>query len=341
MEEKISFGKFIIKKRKEKNMTQRELAEELYVTESAVSKWERGVSYPDITLVTNICEILGISERELITASDDYKQREMEQQARRFRKLIQVWLWIFNVSYVVSLVACFICNLAIDHTLSWFFIVLTAEMTAFSLTSLPFLLKKNRWGITLISFFISLTLLMWVCSLYTGGSWFLVAFVSVLLGMVILFFPFAVRDIRLPGALSSHKALLCFAVDTVLLVVLITVCSIYTGTVETLFSMWLPVTGVGLIVPWLFMLVIRYIKVNSYFKAAICFVISGIFIALCNPVLSVIIDGNPFQPMLFNYTNWSEDFINGNINLLIAAICIIAAVNFIGKGIEASSKKNK
>lgn len=44
MEEKIGFGKFIARKRKEKNLTQRELAEQLYVTESAVSKWERGGS---------------------------------------------------------------------------------------------------------------------------------------------------------------------------------------------------------------------------------------------------------------------------------------------------------
>ncbi len=45
MEEKITFGKFVMRKRKEKNLTQKELAERLFVTESAVSKWETGVSY--------------------------------------------------------------------------------------------------------------------------------------------------------------------------------------------------------------------------------------------------------------------------------------------------------
>lgn len=44
MEEKETFGKFILQKRKAKNLTQKELAQQLYVTESAVSKWERGVS---------------------------------------------------------------------------------------------------------------------------------------------------------------------------------------------------------------------------------------------------------------------------------------------------------
>ncbi len=42
MKEKSTFGRFIVKKRKERNLTQKELAEQLYVTESAVSKWERG-----------------------------------------------------------------------------------------------------------------------------------------------------------------------------------------------------------------------------------------------------------------------------------------------------------
>jgi transcriptional regulator with XRE-family HTH domain len=44
MEEKLTFGKFISKKRKEAELTQRDLADQLFVTESAVSKWERGDS---------------------------------------------------------------------------------------------------------------------------------------------------------------------------------------------------------------------------------------------------------------------------------------------------------
>lgn len=45
MENKKTFGAYILKRRRELGMTQRELAERLYVTESAVSKWERGVSH--------------------------------------------------------------------------------------------------------------------------------------------------------------------------------------------------------------------------------------------------------------------------------------------------------
>lgn len=45
MENKKIFGAYILQRRRELGMTQKELAEKLYVTESAVSKWERGVSH--------------------------------------------------------------------------------------------------------------------------------------------------------------------------------------------------------------------------------------------------------------------------------------------------------
>ena len=54
-------GQFIAQLRKEKNMTQKDLAELLHITDKAVSKWERGLSYPDITLLTSIAGILGVT----------------------------------------------------------------------------------------------------------------------------------------------------------------------------------------------------------------------------------------------------------------------------------------
>ena len=78
MEKRENFGRYIKEKRKEAGLSQKELAKQLFVSESAVSKWERGLSYPDMTLVTSLCEILHVSEHELLTASDDMHQREIE-----------------------------------------------------------------------------------------------------------------------------------------------------------------------------------------------------------------------------------------------------------------------
>ena len=63
-QEKI--GKFISSKRKEKDLTQKELADKLGVTDKAVSKWERGVGCPDISYLDNLSNILGVSILELL-----------------------------------------------------------------------------------------------------------------------------------------------------------------------------------------------------------------------------------------------------------------------------------
>ena len=75
MQNKTEFGSFIKKRRTEKNYSQNQLADMLYVTKSAVSKWERGISYPDISMISDICRVLDISEHELITASEDTESR--------------------------------------------------------------------------------------------------------------------------------------------------------------------------------------------------------------------------------------------------------------------------
>ncbi len=60
-------GRFIAQRRKERNLTQRELAEALHVTDKAVSKWERGAGCPDISLLEPLAEALGLSVDQLLT----------------------------------------------------------------------------------------------------------------------------------------------------------------------------------------------------------------------------------------------------------------------------------
>ena len=60
-------GSFIAKKRKERNLSQRELAEYLHITDKAISKWERGLSFPDITVLIPLSEALNVSLYDLLT----------------------------------------------------------------------------------------------------------------------------------------------------------------------------------------------------------------------------------------------------------------------------------
>ena len=86
MQDKKSFGKYILKKRKEANLTQEELASKLYVIPTTISKWERGITYPDITMITNLCEALNISEHEFFTACDDFVFRDEKKEIEKSMK---------------------------------------------------------------------------------------------------------------------------------------------------------------------------------------------------------------------------------------------------------------
>ena len=63
-----SIGEMISSLRKEKEMTQNDLAEKMNVTDKAVSKWERNLSCPDVNSIPKLAEILGVSVEELINA---------------------------------------------------------------------------------------------------------------------------------------------------------------------------------------------------------------------------------------------------------------------------------
>lgn len=64
--DKAAFGQFLAQLRREKGMTQKELAATLYVSDKAVSKWERGLSVPDISLLVPLAEQLNVTVAELL-----------------------------------------------------------------------------------------------------------------------------------------------------------------------------------------------------------------------------------------------------------------------------------
>ncbi len=75
--DQIKIGKFIQEKRKEKKLTQSELAEKLNITDRAISKWENGVCLPDAGTMPELCEILSISINDLFSGEKvDMKDNE-------------------------------------------------------------------------------------------------------------------------------------------------------------------------------------------------------------------------------------------------------------------------
>lgn len=66
----VKIGKYIAGKRKALRMTQKQLAEKLNMSDKSVSKWERGICLPDVSVYMELCEILGISINEFLAGED-------------------------------------------------------------------------------------------------------------------------------------------------------------------------------------------------------------------------------------------------------------------------------
>ena len=80
--DQIRIGKFIANARKEKGMTQRELADTLLISDKTISKWECGKGLPEVSLMLPLCEALDIGVNDLLSGeriSDiDYKKKAEE-----------------------------------------------------------------------------------------------------------------------------------------------------------------------------------------------------------------------------------------------------------------------
>lgn len=76
--DKIQFGQFLSEQRKKKGFTQKDLAQKLYLSDKAVSKWERGLSMPDISLLMPLSDILEVSVVELLEGRIIENDTEMD-----------------------------------------------------------------------------------------------------------------------------------------------------------------------------------------------------------------------------------------------------------------------
>ena len=346
-----SFGVFLKQKRTEKNLTQKELAKMLFVTESAVSKWEKDVAHPDITLLPKLCEVLGVTEHELITASIDKKSREEKVQAKKWRTFSMSWSLFFYISYVVALIPCFICDLAINKGLTWFWIVLSALLLAFTFTNLPKLIKKHKLILVPLSMFLSLCLLLGVCCLYTHGNWFFVATLSILLGLIIIFTPIYIAKLKPFKKIKKFNDFISVGVVFVALNILLMVVDIFTVTNGHANNHWflkiaLPITF-SIYCFLNILLCVRFLKTNKLIKTSIILFLIDLlyllppFLKFKNPELQKELahDTNIFKA---NFSSWIPDAtLDSNIHCIIALTLLTLSAIFLIFGILLHIKRKK
>ena len=110
----INIGKFISECRREKDLTQMQLAEKLNITDKAISKWERGISMPDTSIMLELCDILGISVNELLNGekinmeNNDKKNEQllldMAKEIENKNKTIWSSMWVIMIISITALI---------------------------------------------------------------------------------------------------------------------------------------------------------------------------------------------------------------------------------------------
>ena len=120
-QEKI--GKFIAELRKEKNITQEQLAEKLGVTSKSISRWENGRTMPDYTLLKDLCNDLDININELLSGEKikeiDYVNKS-EENLIKLRKQIdkrKKFLTIISYIFMTIIIIVFILNIVLNRIL--------------------------------------------------------------------------------------------------------------------------------------------------------------------------------------------------------------------------------
>ena len=113
--DQIKIGRFIAVRRKRANLTQLQLADRLGITDKAVSKWERGITMPDTSIMLELCDILGISVNELLSGekinmenSSQKNERlllDMAKELEKKNKTIWSSMWAIMIVSMTALIA--------------------------------------------------------------------------------------------------------------------------------------------------------------------------------------------------------------------------------------------
>ena len=113
--DQIKIGRFIAVCRKRANLTQLQLADRLGITDKAISKWERGITMPDTSIMLALCDILGISVNELLSGEkinmENGNQKneqlllDMAKELEKKNKTIWSSMWAIMIVSMTALIA--------------------------------------------------------------------------------------------------------------------------------------------------------------------------------------------------------------------------------------------
>ena len=151
--DQIKIGKFIAECRKKANLTQKQLAEKLGITDRAVSKWENGKSIPDSSIMLELCKELGITVNDLLSGEvvsmDDYKKElennlfEMMKQKEQADKRFLTMEIVIGIVCLIPLMSAIILGYTVPMDESITDIMIVASIIPLFIAT-PFMIKIEQ-----------------------------------------------------------------------------------------------------------------------------------------------------------------------------------------------------
>lgn len=178
------FGNFVKELRKEKNLTQKELAEKINITDKAISKWERGLSFPDITMLNILSKELDVSVEELLNGERikesekseqidvekavkealekaNHKEEKRKKKILKIKKVTKIISIIFFVLFLIlnSIYFYLSYKYGFEYVIDSLFYIVNEIILISVFLFLLFTFKKKKAKIVLISIFVIATLI--------------------------------------------------------------------------------------------------------------------------------------------------------------------------------------
>ncbi|MBR4670310.1 MAG: helix-turn-helix domain-containing protein [Butyrivibrio sp.] len=233
----IDIGKFIADCRKEKGLTQAQLAEKLNITDRAVSKWETGKSMPDSSIMLELSNILGVTVNELLSGErlemNNYEEKVSENLIELTKKdqnsmsknvVISI---VYTITMAIAMMVCFICDISISGKLSWSLITFSSIMVAWIISFPVILLGKRGIFVALVALSIVTIPFLYVLSLLIGvkeifGIGAVMAVIGIVFFWTIYFLYRKLRERKLlaTGIMFLLMIPFCFIINIVLSVML-------------------------------------------------------------------------------------------------------------------------
>lgn len=209
-------GEYISTLRKKKSLTQKDLADKLGITDKAVSKWERGAGYPDISMLRPLAEILGTSVNELLEGEASQIEPETEMDYNRAlnyadqlinfkeKNLGKFLSAVTAIILFIAILTSVIVNIAVNKCLSWSILVIAGCVMGGCLFIPPLLWRKRGVFISLI--FLTILIMPFLevieyesthLSGYGGWLWKLGFPISVTWLLILWIMVFLIRKTRL------------------------------------------------------------------------------------------------------------------------------------------------